>query len=446
MQIPVYHHVYTSVQGYRTQYASPQLKPDIVARFEDLARRVYPRVAALPVRALFRLGEDDPRGAPCLGMCLVHAFPYQTDSSGRPRACVHTVYVPPSEVREHPFLNPLHAAEDLFMGPADALTGLSGRLPDRLDAPEFKSQYAAARAAIIQPEGLARPFLRALLSGAHTTVASGSPAMAHDVLAAVWPLLPPRSRHRLQYWWGPNRPADLGPFGRLHLVLMDAAPQAAGIDAEGCLVFDLIRRRLPANQPAEHAYAAWLMERVGVRDEAAVSALRFLERNDPLAETAYFAFNHLGQALRLIEPMLDREGILDAAVDVQAAAEALLPISRAGLSRVALSALDDIESAFEGGMSEELTAAMGDARRALQNFGPDAEYFLKAFENSLHEACGSASESAPSHEPEPALMDDEPRDNSEIQVPEDVKMTNLAIPMPDFAKLRMEQQRNDTGR
>ena len=237
MKVRLYHHVYTSVQGYRTQYVSPELPEQVVTGLEDLAQRTYPHVRAQSIQGFVRMGGAEARGRPSVGMCLVRAFQYQTDQSGRPRACVHTIYIPEEEVARHPFLNPLGDPDRLFMEHTDSLNSLGEVLPQVAEFPEFNRQYAAAKRALKNPRGFERLFLRALLTGSHALAVVGHEELALKALAGLWPLLPPRTRHRLSYLRS-SLPLDLGPFGRPDVLFLDASEEkCARLEDEGVLVF-----------------------------------------------------------------------------------------------------------------------------------------------------------------------------------------------------------------
>ncbi|MCX7803584.1 MAG: hypothetical protein N3A38_00200 [Planctomycetota bacterium] len=382
MKLQILHHVYTSVSGYRTQYASPGAERALPF-LEDLAQRIYPRVSGRPIRGLARVNPED--GTHAVGMAFFYAFPYQTDAYGRPRVCVHTIFVPPETVRRHPFLNLLPAMESAagspFMGPKRAIETVAGFLPGYAECPDEAPQYSAAVAAANHPNGQGRIFLRALISGTITTVTLGQPDIVLKTLSDLWPLLPPRVRHRFAYIRPFSRDVNLGPFGSPKLMLAGyaaEAPDPADLEAEGYVVFDMARRRVTENLPAENAYVAWLMEKTAAGDGCLPRVLRFLEAKDPLAETAYFALNHLGQAVRRLAPILDEDGTPVPARDPGAAADALVPLCRAGMVEVAGEIVDAL-AAFAGksaSIPRHAAEVLRTARKALEKYGPEMERFL----------------------------------------------------------------------
>ena len=389
MKLPILHHVYTSVSGYRTQYASPGLG-SALPFLEDLAQRIYPRVSGRPIRGLARV---NPAGGPhALGMAFFHAFPYQTDAYGRPRVCVHTIFVPPETVRRHPFLNPLPAMESAvgspFMGPKHPIETVAGFLPSSAECPDEAAQYNAAVAAIKNPNGQGRIFLRALISGAITTVTLGQPDVVLKTLSDLWPLLPPRVRHRFLYLRPFFREANLGPFGLPKLMLAGYAadaPTAAALEAEGYVVFDMTRKCVTENLPAENSYVAWLMEMAAAGDKCLPRVLRFLEAKDPLAETAYFTLNHLGQAVRRLAPILDENGTPMLAKDPGAVADALVPLCRAGMVETAREMVDALVAMAEKSISvpRHAVGILRTARRALEEYGPETERLLLPIRETL---------------------------------------------------------------
>jgi hypothetical protein len=382
MRLPILHHVYTSVSGYRTQYASPGIGRALPL-LEDIAQRIYPRVGGRPMRGLVRVSLDG--GPHSVGMAFFNAFPYQTDAYGRPRVCVHTIFIPPETVRSIAFLNPLAAIEAVvktpFMGPKHSLDTVGGFLPNSVECPDADAQYANAVSLMRQPSGQGRVFLRALISGSITTVTLGQPDLVIRTLADLWPLLPPRVRHRFMYVRPFSAQPSLGPFGVPKLMMAGyaaEAPDAEELESQGYVVFDMVHRRVSENLPAESTYVAWLSAKAVEGGDVLRRTLSFLETRDPMAETAYFALNHLGQAVRCLANILNEDGTPDPTADPAAAAESLVPLCRAGMVSSAMEIVDALIRLAEKSpaVSHYARDVLTTARKALEKYNPEMERLL----------------------------------------------------------------------
>lgn len=127
-KLTLYHHVYTSISGYKTVYVSPELKPDVVRALEAFSDTLYPRVRQHTLRSLYHPSPDH--------ICISRVFRSSADHAGRRRSCVHNILFSKSELLDLRYVNPFAFPESLFLKtapePAQVLS-LKRTLPRHLD-------------------------------------------------------------------------------------------------------------------------------------------------------------------------------------------------------------------------------------------------------------------------------------------------------------------------
>ncbi|MGH7145753.1 MAG: hypothetical protein ACREJ2_16710, partial [Planctomycetota bacterium] len=164
LSIPLVHHVYSSVGGYKTVYqtqdpAAQRLDKDLVsaaniaykggmsATFRGYLRFQLP-VPPLPhsARRSFGPWQMPPTVALGNGRWFIKSFPMGTDHVGRPRACVHSIVILPERIHPPPYWQPealaqMEAAlissydfpaDSLFLHGRDSLQGLRERTHDQI--------------------------------------------------------------------------------------------------------------------------------------------------------------------------------------------------------------------------------------------------------------------------------------------------------------------------
>ncbi|HTL51793.1 MAG TPA: hypothetical protein VL860_04365 [Planctomycetota bacterium] len=162
--VPLVHHVYSSVGGYKTLYetqdpaaarvqkalvavANTAYKGGMGATFRGYLRFTLPVPAnAAPPRTQFGPWQLPPTTALGAGRWYIKSFPMGTDHVGRPRACVHSIVMlpertnPPAWWQPNPlsqFENALFStydfpADQIFLTGRDSLQGLRERTRDQI--------------------------------------------------------------------------------------------------------------------------------------------------------------------------------------------------------------------------------------------------------------------------------------------------------------------------
>jgi hypothetical protein len=127
-ELRLYHHVYTSIGGYKTVHASPELRRPVIRALEAFSDTLYPKVRQQTLRSLFHPSPDH--------ICISRIFRSSADHAGRRRSCVHNILFSKSELFEARYVNPFSFPESLFLKTApDATQALSlhRKLPNSLD-------------------------------------------------------------------------------------------------------------------------------------------------------------------------------------------------------------------------------------------------------------------------------------------------------------------------
>ncbi|MFH1707396.1 MAG: hypothetical protein ABIF71_05720 [Planctomycetota bacterium] len=130
--LPALHHVYSSIKGYKTLYMSYELKP-IQSRIEEYSRGVAGLCTEGRMFNTFIIND--------VYRCYSRVFQAGVDYFGRPRHCMHTIFVRRAYIAGIPFMPPLAFEVGNFIDPATNLQDLGAHSfadialqPDQLEA------------------------------------------------------------------------------------------------------------------------------------------------------------------------------------------------------------------------------------------------------------------------------------------------------------------------
>ncbi len=308
MRVELEHHVYSSLQGYRTLYASPRLSPEVAARAEETARALYHSVGTRPQRGFYR-------PAPGTSAAL-RAFPCGTDHAGRPRTCVHTVLLRDEAARAIPMFNPLAIPEDLFLREVEDPQDLGGDVRRSWDPPADPSPIALWKqsAGKIRP-GTLEMLVPILLETKRAATVFDPRDEAFDIAAVLAYALPPSVRRALTFLSRGPSPAPAG------FRLQFAAVRTAVHDQ----IFVDFERFQSANDPERNAYSDFVIESLRSPDRAA-DAFRLaaaLERHEPDRTFAALGYLDLVEAFRSCRDIFQDDGGIAIRAKCLEAAEAI---------------------------------------------------------------------------------------------------------------------------
>lgn len=330
IEIPLRHHVYSSLRGYRTLYASPDLDGETRMLLDTLAGKCRTAGAGGPVSGYF-----DLTGRSC---CAVRGFEHGVDHVGRPRLCIHSLIFRDEDLARIPFFSPAALPPSLFANDGMDLQYISQQLPGAWRLEEPPASTAAARLRGLPDAETVRLFLAVLLAEGRVTYVVDGEQAAH-IFESVSALLPPSRRRQLSFLRSRRVPEGGLPTPcDLHLVA--EAPAEAEDDPEIFLV-DLRRRITSRNLPPVGRYAQFVIQQYyEQKNPAAVAALcAMAERYCRGVEFNEYRLGQLVDAFQQAGGAIDPNGEARPDMDAPASARAAVSFARAGCSWLSLQLL-----------------------------------------------------------------------------------------------------------
>lgn len=212
-QLPIQHHLYSSLRGYRTIHASSGLPPEVVAVHEEYAQALCKaRRSQAPMSQLV---------VPPY-VSHVHGAPFGVDHAGRPRYCVHSSIFQSTDLFLTPKANLLFADEGQFSGSWDHLEKLRARLPTEISTQALTGSLKYEYLNLLSkfPAFIVRALLFAFLERGRKTLVVGPLKETMDLIRVCWQLIPRVSRLNLSLVWGHDIPRALfqQKLGLIHVV------------------------------------------------------------------------------------------------------------------------------------------------------------------------------------------------------------------------------------
>lgn len=340
MDLALRHHVFSSVGGYKTLYASPGLPRDLADDLESFARRIYRRVSGPPIRCTLRLADGTH--------CETKIFRNGSDHVGRPRSCVHTVIVSRDQIAAVPFLSPLELDGGYFLQADSDLRGIAGRLTRHLAIDPAERPRLAPLIDALEQGAQVEPLLRAMLSVHHGIIVRDPHDAAFPQIQMLLALLPPGVRAGFSVVRGAYLPV-LERCPRVNVYFLsadnDLGPYA---QQANFIVFDFADPKAPRiqNLPAANAYCAYLDEEFlkARRIDRIERVLALLERYDPGLAPSNDVYYNLAAGLRSIHDALDEAGAIDRDKldeSCPAGLDSVLPFWQAGMMGLAIYVLSE---------------------------------------------------------------------------------------------------------
>jgi hypothetical protein len=347
VELELWHHVYSSQQGYRTLFASPELPPDIAARAEEMARKLYRIVGRRPQHGLYR-------AAPGL-LAALRGFHFGTDHAGRARTCVHTILLREDQLAWIPGFTSFEVPDDLFLPEDTDLQYLGGELRKSWSLPQAAD---APHPSIDLPEEWIRLLFPCLLDSVAATVVVDPGGSATGMIAALAHALPPATRRALTFLDGAFiEPSQPPPFG---VTICTAIPPEATLGSD-VAVIDLATNQ-SRNLPPPSAFSDFVVSSLAPGGTPA-DLWTFIAALERYESDRWFTIPELGallavfRAARLFKP--DGTFITGNAAT---AVNAVMRLFRAGAVRIAFSLLDDTLASHvpqaAGLLREQLRAAI----------------------------------------------------------------------------------------
>lgn len=345
MDLPLQHHVFSSVSGYKTLYASRDMAKGLREDLDHFARRVYKRVTGPPIHGLFRF-EDG-------GVCWTKVFRNGADHVGRSRTCVHSIAVGADRIRGIPYFNPLAIDEPEFLQDDSDLQVVGALLRPVHAVPTAPDGPPDPAAAVDGPRPAVECLLQAILSVSREIVIRDPHQVAYGLLRRLSSLLPPFARDRFSVVRGPQIPI-MDHCKQVHVHLIPADEDLNGyVRKRKFIVLDFSNPEAPNDcgtlPPRPNRYFDLIHEellqnvRMEREKEAGKQRVRhmmvFLERHAQALNPTDDVYVHLVKGFKRIEEFLSDEATIDEkrlqAVS-PAGIDAVLPLWHAGLPHLAL--------------------------------------------------------------------------------------------------------------
>jgi hypothetical protein len=347
-ELRLYHHVYTSIGGYKTVYASAELQAGVVAALEAFSDTLYPRVKQHSLRSLY---HPSP-----FHICISRVFLSSADHAGRRRSCVHNIVFSKTEALELRHANPFRFPESMFLKSApeaSQVPSLAQMLPSRL---ELSSATPIDLTAVART--LDSPISQTVLSAVTSSHDMAVVAPAFDCyafLAATGDLLPPYLRLSTAVVAGTI-------YRSVHtegatVYSLTPGYDVSALTTDGVISYDTTSGRT-ANLPAPNRYFAYLASNMEARPGIVAKLLAVVHRYPLHRIATNDMYHHLIKAFAETEQCFGDDGSVDAMADVNAILRQLVSFFQAGYSSIVLESLrqafQDLEGKGELSASEDI--------------------------------------------------------------------------------------------
>lgn len=324
VRLELKHHVYTSIEGYQSIFASKGLPHEVLERVEETSRLLYPRLHGHVSRSLYSV---------CGFLCHSKVFRYGMDHVGRPRTCVHNILVDLSLQEEA--LDPCGLCAEAFLTPDVPEGDISYELAEAYNWPnaqETLQRHAEALLASPESQPVFAPLLSMLQYGQAWFLRAPS-LEGFELVSHAAAFLPPQVREQLAIVSG------LQLQGSRVTILPSNTDMSA---YEGGWVLDFPAD--PANTPGCSEYASLIEEYLFHRRDLATLRLihDFLSTYEEPERDALLALDRFAKVFRATERYIDREygGLRIDAHSLESFLAAVPELHRAGFPRLAESVLD----------------------------------------------------------------------------------------------------------
>ena len=342
MPLKLSHFVYSSLNGYRPVYVSPDLPREFVSPLEALAKGVYLTAQRTDLYLWLRPpGTDD--------ICVVKGLRNGTDRAGRSRSCVHAVLFSASDAAGSWFFSPLSLPERVFVTPDSSLQSLPNELlveadvtpSSNLKPPEHLSRgtVASLLALMLNPETNAL-----ILDSRGDAVAA--------LRSMMWLVPPPARRHITVAAWT-STPA-VETLGSARLTVL--APKSESLKTmpkppvileypEG-KVTEEDNDSLDDDDAAFNVYAEYVASNLGSdRGFERIKKLAgLLERHPPQLELTQERYRHILEGFGRVEHCIEEYGSFRILDDVRSSLIAVKEFALGGQPSLALDILDTVVS------------------------------------------------------------------------------------------------------
>jgi hypothetical protein len=366
--IPLYHHVYSSLEGYKTLFSSRTLPEQIVQKLDVFSTETYDKIPAACPREIFFTEEGY--------VCISKKFVNGSDHVGRTRSCVHNVLIRQQDVYEAPFFNPFSIPDALFLNADSDLMNIAGLVHKSWTYSEgdfVDSLAALGKSALPQPQ--LKEILLAVLSGKSSCVVRGASRPVIEALEMATAALPPSLRERFSLVaFYPLKPL-VSTGGVFTAIVLGKSEPVNDFIRDGFIVIDLAEK-MSYNLEPKNAYAELIMDAL-FRPGALPNLVKLLKVLETYRISSVLSPAHYEALIKAWKQTVDAftpAGQIDVAANHETALDSVLDFYKAGYWSIAS---DIVEKCFHMIMSNQYFRAF-EPRRAEQ-----VALFIKFMKDAL---------------------------------------------------------------
>jgi|GEM_PF-1846892 len=300
MEVVLYHHIYTTIGGYKTVYATKGLQHNIISMLERYSALAYPRIGGLPVFAIFPLTENK--------ICCSKALRGGVDHAGRPKACVHNIVI-------DAILNPLSSSEDdtLYLPPLPDDKLFLTQPPEVMDVPYLPSRlkerttaepFSSRAIEVLANDDFRKPFYLSLLlatTALQNIFVKGDFSTLRQHISSLLPLIPRPSRILLSFYSKELPIETVSKYGGSSLCCVNTTqeipPNAPHI---------ILDTNTTSNMPAMNQYCLYLKE--NENKEEILKLVLLLERYAPSHPLTFDLYPILIKSFESVKKAITSEG------------------------------------------------------------------------------------------------------------------------------------------
>ena len=328
-ELRLYHHVYTSIGGYKTVHASPELDRHVVRTLEAFSDTLYPRVGKQTLRSLFCPSP--------VYVCISRIFRSSADHAGRRRSCVHNVLFSKSDLFDLCYVNPFSFPESIFLSTAPEAThvpSLGRKLRTELNPGE--PSVSDLKISAGQLSNAIGQSVFSAVSSSHDMAVIAPNFDCYEFMASAGDLLPPFLRFSTSVISGTIYHSKFSEGATLYSL----APgyDTATLRNEGAITYDATSGTT-VNLPAPNRYFVFLAKNLDEETEVVRKLIAVVHRYAITRVATNDMYHNLIRAFEQTSHCFLEDGALDALSDMGAILNSLVAYFQAGYTEIVLEAL-----------------------------------------------------------------------------------------------------------
>jgi hypothetical protein len=336
-KLRLHHHVYTSIGGYKTVHASPELDRGVLRALEAFSDTLYPRVGQQTLRSLYHPSPTH--------VCISRVFRSSADHAGRRRSCVHNILFAKSDLFDLRYVNPFAFPEMLFLTTAPEATQVPSLARDL--KMELELGEPSASDLRMEPGGLSGAIGQCVFSAImsnHNMALIAPEFDCYGFLARAGDMLPPFLRFSTSVVSGTIYRSSFTEGATLYSL----APgyDTTALRNEGAITYDATSGTT-ANLPAPNRYFAFLARNLDEQTDMVRKLVAVVHRYAIARVATNDMYHNLVRAFEQTSHCFLEDGALDALSDISALLGNLVAFFQAGYTEIVLEALRQVFADLE---------------------------------------------------------------------------------------------------